>query len=50
MAALAAELGRLFLGVKGAGLYQSDPVFHTKVTLFLSIGVLSAWPTLRFLR
>jgi putative membrane protein len=41
---------RVFWGVKGAQFYSSNPVFHTKITLFLLIGLLSVPPTLRYLR
>ena len=41
---------RVFWGVKGAQFYANNPVFHTKVALFLLIGVLSVPPTLRYVK
>ena len=41
---------RVFFGVKGALFYANNPVFHTKVALFLLIGVLSVPPTLRYFK
>ncbi|SMC23173.1 putative membrane protein [Andreprevotia lacus DSM 23236] len=45
---LTTGLLRVFLGAKGAAFYEHNPVFHAKVTLFIAIGLLSIWPTLRF--
>ena len=41
---------RVFLGAKRAFFYANNPVFHTKVALFLLIGVLSVPPTLRYFK
>ena len=48
--ALVSGLMRFFWGVKGAGFYTANPMFHIKVTLFVAIGVLSILPTLQFIR
>jgi len=47
---LASGLLRWFMGAKGGAFYNSNPVFHTKVTLFVLIGLLSIKPTLQILR
>ncbi|KAF0815446.1 hypothetical protein IGB42_00527 [Andreprevotia sp. IGB-42] len=46
---LGTGLLRVFYGIKGSAFYVHNPVFHAKVTLFVVIGLLSAWPTTRFL-
>lgn len=35
---------------KPAGFYNSNPVFHVKVTLFIGVGLLSIYPTQFFIR
>jgi putative membrane protein len=35
---------------KGMGYYASNPFFHAKIALFVLIGLLSIYPTLRFFR
>ena len=47
---LVSGLMRFFWGVKGAGFYTANPMFHIKVTLFVAIGILSILPTLQFIR
>jgi putative membrane protein len=47
--ALAAGFARVFFGLKGPDYYFANHVFWTKVGLFLFIGVLSIWPTLKML-
>ena len=47
---LATGLARSVWGAKGVGWYWSNPVLHTKVTLFVVIGLLSIKPTLTYLR
>src|SRR5262249_52981492 len=47
---LLAGLGRVVWGAKGAALYLQNPVFWTKLGLFLLIGLLSVWPTVQFIR
>ena len=41
---------RVTLGAKPAGFYLHNPVFHTKVGLFVLVGLLSIWPTIVFIR
>jgi len=43
-------LARSFWGAKGTGWYWSNPLLHTKVTLFVVVGLLSIKPTLTYLR
>lgn len=47
---LAVGFARVFHGIKGYDFYMHNPWFHAKVGAFLLAGVLSIWPTLRFLR
>ncbi|GAB4326655.1 MAG: DUF2214 family protein [Bacteroidales bacterium] len=46
---LATGLLRWFVYGKGADYYLSNYLFHTKLTLFVLLGVLSVVPTIRFL-
>jgi putative membrane protein len=41
---------RVFYGIKGYDFYLHNPWFHAKLGAFIVIGLLSIWPTLRFLR
>lgn len=50
IAVLATGLARTWWGMKGTGWYWTQPLLHTKVTLFVVIGLLSIGPTVRFLR
>jgi putative membrane protein len=50
LGALATGLARLFWYGKGLAFYLPNPVFHTKMGLYVVIAVLSIRPTLRFLR
>jgi putative membrane protein len=43
-------LGRLFFGLKGAAFYLHNPVFWTKMALFVAVALLSIAPTVAFLR
>lgn len=43
-------LGRLAFGAMPADFYLGNPIFHAKMGLFLLLGVISAWPTMRFMR
>jgi putative membrane protein len=43
-------LARLFLGVKGAAFYTHNPVFWTKMALFVAVALLSIPPTVAYLR
>ncbi len=47
---LAVGLLRVFFGIKGEDFYLHNPWFHAKIGAFLLAGLLSIWPTLRFLR
>ena len=40
---------RVFYFEKGSVFYFASPFFHLKMTLFVAIGVLSIYPTIRFL-
>jgi putative membrane protein len=41
---------RVTLGAKPASFYLHNPVFHTKVGLFVLVGLISIWPTIVFIR
>jgi len=41
---------RLLYGAKGWNYYLHNPWFHAKITIFILAALLSAWPTIRFLR
>ena len=47
---LATGLLRMLVYGKGVDYYLSNPWFHVKLTLFVVLGVLSIWPTVRFLK
>lgn len=49
-AALATGLMRVFWGAKGSAYYMSNGIFHAKLGIFVLIGLLSIWPTVRFAR
>jgi len=51
IAALVIVIGvaRVIWGAKGAEYYLANHVFWTKMLLFAIVGVLSVWPTLRFI-
>ena len=46
---VAAGVGRVFLGVNGAGYYLGNPIFWTKMALFVIVGLLSIQPTVALL-
>ncbi len=48
IAVLATGLLQWFSGSKPAAFYSSNPVFHTKLTLFLAIGLVSIYPSVFF--
>lgn len=50
IAVLATGLARVFLGAKGASWYWSNWLLHTKLGLFVLLGLVSILPTVRFLR
>src|SRR3546814_12569630 len=41
---------RVFHGVMGEDFYLHNPWFHAKVGAFVLVGLVSIWPTVRFLR
>ncbi len=41
---------RLSLGAKGISFYSGNPVFWLKMALFIAMGLLSIWPTVRIIR
>jgi putative membrane protein len=47
---LVVGLCRVWFGVKGADFYLHNPWFHAKLGAFVLVGLLSIWPTVRFLR
>ena len=47
---LATGIARTVWGVKGTAWYWTNPLLHVKLTLFIVIGVMSIFPTLRYLR
>lgn len=47
---LATGLLRWFVYGKGSEFYLSNPLFHLKLTLFVVMGVLSIFPTVKFLK
>ncbi len=50
VAVLVTGICRVTLGAKPVAFYLHNPVFHTKVTLFVLVGLLSIWPTIVFIR
>jgi putative membrane protein len=49
-AVLAAGALRLVFGAKPLAFYLHNPIFHTKMALFIIVGLISIWPTRAFLR
>ena len=49
-AVLGVGVARVLAGAKDASFYTGNPVFWAKMNVFLVIGLLSIWPTIRFLR
>jgi putative membrane protein len=47
---IAVGFGRVFLGAKGAAFFLHNPVFWAKLAFFLAVGLVSAVPTMRFMR
>jgi putative membrane protein len=50
IAVLATGIARTVWGLKGSGWYWSQPLLHTKLALFVLIGLLSIKPTIAFTR
>lgn len=47
---LAVGFARVYLGIKGPDAYLPNPWFWAKIVTFLIVGVLSAPPTIQFMR
>lgn len=47
---LVVGLWRVYGGIKGADFYWHNPWFHAKFGAFALAALLSAWPTIRFLK
>ncbi|MBL8507138.1 DUF2214 family protein [Chitinimonas sp. JJ19] len=45
---IATGIARMY-SEKGTALYLQNPVFHLKITIFVLLGLLSIYPTLRFI-
>jgi putative membrane protein len=43
-------VSRVFFGAKGVGFYAGNPVFWTKVALFVAVALVSIKPTIAFAR
>ena len=41
---------RVFYFEKGSAYYFGNPFFHAKMGLFIAVGVLSIYPTVRFIK
>ena len=41
---------RVYFFEKGHAFYTANPFFHAKLSLFVAIGLLSIYPTIRFIR
>lgn len=50
MVVLTTGLLRWFVYGKGYDFYMATPLFHIKLTLFIVLGILSAFPTIKFLK
>jgi putative membrane protein len=49
-ALIAAGLGRVYFGLKDESFYFSSHAFAAKMAVFITVGVISVWPTTTFLR
>ena len=47
---IAAGLGRIFFGLKDSSFYFGSHAFWGKMAVFLAIGLISALPTIKYLR
>ena len=43
-------VARVNFGIKGAAFYQHNPIFWTKIGLFVLVGLLSIPPTIAYIR
>src|SRR5262249_40385007 len=47
---LLAGFGRVYLGAKGADYYWANHSFWGKLTVFVIIGLITIWPTVKFIQ
>ncbi len=47
---IASGLARLFFGLKGAPFYTHNPVFWTKMALFVAVALISIIPTIAYVK
>ncbi|MDM0027908.1 DUF2214 family protein [Variovorax saccharolyticus] len=50
VAVIATGVARTWWGMKGTAWYWTNPLLHLKLTLFVVVGLISVFPTLRYLR
>ena len=50
LAVIATGVARTWWGMKGTAWYWTNPLLHLKLTLFVIVGVISIFPTMRYLR
>ena len=50
VAVIATGVARTWWGMKGTAWYWTNPLLHLKLTLFIIVGVISIFPTMRYLR
>jgi len=50
MLLVAVGLLRVYFFEKGKGFYFANPVFNAKMTLFVLVGLVSIYPTIRFIK
>ena len=47
---LGTGIARTIWGVKGSSWYWTNPLLHTKLTLFIIVGLISIFPTITYIR
>ncbi len=50
VAVIATGVARTWWGMKGTAWYWTNPLLHLKLTLFVIVGVISIFPTIRYRR
>ena len=50
LAVIATGVARTWWGMKGTAWYWTNPLLHLKLTLFVVVGLISIFPTMRYLR
>lgn len=50
VAVIATGVARTWWGMKGTAWYWTNPLLHLKLTLFIIVGLISIFPTMRYLR